>query len=142
MTVRGTVRDGELRHFVDQPAIPAAVSVEALIEAAVERAIRRSFGRYLHRLSACEPAVYTVAQSAEVLQVSEDTIGRMVRRGVLPRVPHVGGKVLIPKRALERLIEAPELAQVAPVAEDRAEDRPAPEAVDPRSSRSISSAAS
>jgi hypothetical protein len=61
----------------------------------------------------------------------------MVRRGVLPRVPHVGGKVLIPKRALHRLIEAPELAQVAPLAEGTT----ASEAVDPRSSRSISSAA-
>ena len=94
------------------------------------------------RLDGDEFLVLTEDVYKRQLQVSEDTIGRMVRRGVLPRVPHVGGKVLIPKRALERLIEAPELAQVAPVAEDRAEDRPAPEAVDPRSSRSISSAAS
>lgn len=115
-----------------------SLSIEEMIEAAVERAIRRTFGSYLHRLSACEPAVYTVAQSAEVLQVSEDTIGRMVRKGVLPRVPHVGGKVLIPKRALDRLIEGSELAQTAPDAEDGT----ASEAVDPRSSRSIRSAAS
>jgi hypothetical protein len=59
----------------------------------------------------------------------------MVRRGVLPRVPNVGGKVLIPKRALHRLIEASELAHTAPVAT-------AAEAGDPRSSRSIRSAAS
>lgn len=82
--------------------------MEALIEAAVERAIARSLGPYLGRLSVCEPAVYTVAQAAEVLQVSEDTIGRIVRRGVLPRVPHVGGKILIPRRALDRLIESAE----------------------------------
>jgi excisionase family DNA binding protein len=137
MPVRGAVRDAELQPVAGDDGSGATVGVGALIEAAAERAIRRSFGPYLHRLSACEPAVYTVAQSAEVLQVSEDTIGRMVRRGVLPRVPHVGGKVLIPKRALERLIEAPELAQVAPVAEDTT----ASEAVDPRSSRSINSAA-
>jgi excisionase family DNA binding protein len=137
MPVRGAVRDAELQPVAGDHVLRATVGVEALIEAAVERAIRRSFGPYLRRLSACEPAVYTVAQSAEVLQVSEDTIGRMVRRGVLPRVPHVGGKVLIPKRALHRLIEAPELAQVAPLAEGTT----ASEAVDPRSSRSISSAA-
>jgi len=82
--------------------------MEALIEAAVERAIARSLGPYLGRLSVCEPAVYTVAQAAEVLQVSEDTVGRIVRRGVLPRVPHVGGKILIPRRALDRLIESAE----------------------------------
>jgi excisionase family DNA binding protein len=88
---------------------PSALSgMEVLIEAAVERAIGRSLGPYLSRLSVCEPAVYTVAQAAEVLQVSEDTVGRIVRRGVLPRVPHVGGKILIPRRALDRLIESAE----------------------------------
>ena len=135
--VRGAVRDAELHPVAGDDGPRATVGVEALMEAAVERAIRWSFGPCLHRLSACEPAVYTVAHNPEVLQVSEATIARMVRRGVLPRVPHVGGKVLIPQRALERLIEAPELAQVAPVAEDTA----ASEAVDPRSRRSISSAA-
>ncbi len=126
-----------LHAFAGRATTPAAHSIEELIEAAVDRAIRRSLGPYLHRLSACEPAVYTVAQSAEVFQVSEDTNARMVRRGVLPRVPHVGGKVLIPKRALERLIEGSELVQTSPVAEDIT----SPEAGDPRSRRSISSAA-
>ncbi len=112
-------------------------SIETLIETAVERAVRRSFGPYLHRLSACEPAVYTVAQAAEVLQVSEDTIGRMVRRGVLPRVPHVGGKVLIPRRALDRLVGAPGLGQAAP-----ADEAAGTAAGDPLSRRSIRSAAS
>lgn len=107
------------------------IGVEALIEAAVERAIRRSLGPYLHRLAACEPAVYTVAQAAEVLQVSEDTVGRMVRRGVLPRVPHVGGKVLIPRRAIDRLTEDPQVLDPAGTP-----------AANPLSSRSINSAAS
>jgi excisionase family DNA binding protein len=111
-------------------------SIEGLIESAVEQAIRRSLAPYLRRLSACEPAVYTVAQSAQVLQVSEDTIGRMVRRGVLPRVPHVGGKVLIPKRALDRLIEASEPSQAVPVGAEATDS-----AGEARSNRSISSAA-
>lgn len=138
MTVRVTEDESTLlQPFADRPATPA-VSVENLIEVAVERAIRRSLGPYLHRLSAHQPAVYTVAQGAEVLQVSEDTIGRMVRRGVLPRVPHVGGKVLIPKRALDELIETRQVAQAAPTF-DRAADSVTRE---PRSNRSISSAAS
>lgn len=29
-------------------------------------------------------------------------------KGVLPRVPHVGGKVLIPKHALDRMANAPQ----------------------------------
>jgi excisionase family DNA binding protein len=123
--------------FAAEATTPAALSIEELIEAAVERAICRSLQPYLHRLSTCEPAVYTVAQSAQVLQVSEDTIGRMVRRGVLPRVPHVGGKVLIPKGALDRLIETSEVGQATPTAEDTTDSK----AVDPRSRRSINSAA-
>ena len=84
MTVRVTEDESTLlQPFADRQATPA-VSVENLIEVAVERAIRRSLGPYLHRLSVHQPAVYTVAQGAEVLQVSEDTIGRMVREGFSP----------------------------------------------------------
>ncbi len=47
----------------DGPSInSAATSVEALIEVAVERAVGRILGPYLHRLTACEPAVYTIAK--------------------------------------------------------------------------------
>jgi hypothetical protein len=56
---------------------------------------------------------------------------------VLPRVQHVGGKVLIPRRALDRLVDAPGLGQAAPT--DEAAE---PAAADPLSSRSIRSAAS
>ena len=64
------------------------------------------------RLNSIEPVVYTAAQASEALQVSEDTIGRMVRRGVLPRVPHIDGKVLIPRRALDALVAGDQLASV------------------------------
>ena len=79
-------------------------SIEACIEDAVERAVERFLGPYLRRICEPEPAVYTVAQTAVVLQVSEDTIARLVRRGVLHRVPHVGGKVLIPRAAVDELV--------------------------------------
>jgi excisionase family DNA binding protein len=74
------------------------------IEDAVERAVERILGPYLRRICEPEPAVYTVAQTAVVLQVSEDTIARLVRRGVLPRVPHVGGKLLIPRADVDEMI--------------------------------------
>ncbi len=137
MTARVTLDEMTLQSVAGLEATPP-VSVEELIEVAVERAIRRSFGPHLRHLRAPQPAVYTVAQSAEILQVSEDTIGRMVRRGVLPRVPHVGGKVLIPRRALDRLIDGPDLAQATPALEEIAGS--ATEA--PRINRSINSAAS
>jgi excisionase family DNA binding protein len=79
-------------------------AIEACIEEAVERAVERLLGPYLRRICDPEPAVYTVAQTAVVLQVSEDTVARLVRRGVLDRVPHVGGKVLIPRVAVDELV--------------------------------------
>jgi excisionase family DNA binding protein len=72
--------------------------------------------------------VFTVSQAAQVLQVSEDTIGRLVRRGVLPRVPHLDGKVLIPRQAVVRLVAD------QPAAEPSTEGSPV-------SNRSIRSAA-
>ena len=82
----------------------AASPIEALIEEVIERAVERLLGPNLRRICEPEPAVYTVAQAAVVLQVSEDTIARLVRRGVLHRVPHVGGKVLIPRAAVDELL--------------------------------------
>jgi excisionase family DNA binding protein len=83
---------------------PTATSIEACIENAVERAIERLLQPYLRRICEPEPAVYTIAQAAVVLQVSEDTISRMVRRGALHRVPHVEGKTLIPRSAVQELL--------------------------------------
>jgi excisionase family DNA binding protein len=137
MTTRVTVDKTTPQSFIGREATPT-ISVEELIEVAVERAIRRSLGPHLRHLRSPQPAVYTVAQSAEILQVSGDTIGRMVRRGVLPRVPHVGGKVLIPRRALDRFIDGSDLAQTTPASEEITGS--ATEA--PRINRSINSAAS
>ena len=80
------------------------VTIEDQIEAAVERALQRMLGPYLAKLCAPEPAVYTVAHTAVVMQVSEDTVARLVKRGVLPRVPHLDGKVLIPRAAVQKLV--------------------------------------
>lgn len=80
--------------------------IEAHIEAAVERAVTRLLRPYLRRICEPEPAVYTVAQAAVVLQVSQDTVARLVRRGVLARVPHLHGKVLVPRSAIDVLISA------------------------------------
>jgi excisionase family DNA binding protein len=82
----------------------AASPIERRIEEVVERAVERLLGPYLRRICEPEPAVYTVAQAAVVLQVSEDTVSRLVRRGVLQRVPHVGGKVLIPRVSVDELL--------------------------------------
>ena len=64
-------------------ASDVALSIEACIEEAVERAVERCLGPYLRRICEPEPAVYSVAQAAAVLQVSEATIARMVSKRVL-----------------------------------------------------------
>jgi excisionase family DNA binding protein len=120
----------------DKPAgrgNPSTPSMEELIEAAVERAMGRALSHYIVRAGRPSPAVYTVSQAAEVLQVSEDTVGRMVRRGVLPRVPYVGGKVLIPRQALDRMTRVPQEP------EEPEEDSASSD--EPQSKRSIISAA-
>jgi excisionase family DNA binding protein len=81
------------------------VSIEDQIESAVTRSIERLLEPYLSRLAKPEPVVYTVTQVASVLQVSTDTVGRLVRRGILPRVPHLEGKLLIPRVAVDRLVD-------------------------------------
>ncbi len=80
------------------------MTMEEQIESAVERTIQRILGPHLHRIAAPEPVVYTVAQVAGMLQVSEDTVGRMVKRGRLPKLPDMGTKVLIPRRAVDDLV--------------------------------------
>lgn len=87
-----------------RPKQSTAGSIEQLVEAAVTRAIEQLLEPYLHRLAEPEPLVYTVSQAAAILQVSPDTVSRLIRRGVLDRVPHVDGKQLIPKRSLEDLV--------------------------------------
>lgn len=93
-----------MRDFENTRSAPQPLEVG--IEAAVERAVLRALRPYLRRICEPEPAVYSVAQAAVVLQVSEDTVTRLVRRGVVDRVPFVDGKILIPRSSLDRLIES------------------------------------
>lgn len=80
------------------------MTIEEQIATAVEEAMQRVLGQYLRRLSDPEPLVYTVAQAATVLQVSEDTVSRLIKRGLLQRIPHLEGRVLVPRIALERIV--------------------------------------
>ena len=70
----------------------------------MERSIERLLAPYLAELLKPQPLVYTANQAAAVLEVSADTVGRLVKRGLLPRVPHVDGKLLIPRVAVERFV--------------------------------------
>ena len=51
-----------------------------------------------------EQAYYTLSQASEMMQVSQATIGRAIKRGEIPKA-HFCGKILIPawffKKAME-----------------------------------------
>lgn len=80
------------------------LSIDEQIELLVTRSVEAVLAPYLGKLAQPEPLVYTVTQAAAALQVSNDTVGRLVRRGVLPRVPHLDGKLLIPRAAVQQLV--------------------------------------
>jgi excisionase family DNA binding protein len=102
----GPWSDTDLREYDDAPFDHggAASSIEEAIEAAVERAVERAMLKYLATSKEPEPAVYTIGQAAHVLQVSHDTVWRLVKRGELRKVPLLTGKTLIPRRALNELL--------------------------------------
>lgn len=59
------------------------------------------------------PLVYTPRQTARLLQCSERHIYNLIGRGVLPVVPEMGRKVLIPRNAIEALVASASPAVVA-----------------------------
>ena len=56
------------------------------------------------------PLAYTTAQVADLLQVSPDTVQRLVKKGALRPVPHLTGKIRIPVAELERFMADTERA--------------------------------
>jgi excisionase family DNA binding protein len=53
-----------------------------------------------------ERLTVTAREAAEMLGVSRRFIYELVASGRLPRVPHLGSRVLIPKHAVTALVES------------------------------------
>lgn len=49
------------------------------------------------------PVFYTAAETAEIVRLDESTLYRHLRRGTFPGVK-IGGRYVVPRMALERLI--------------------------------------
>lgn len=49
----------------------------------------------------------TVAQIAEASCLSESTVRRLAVEGVLPRVPHTGRRIIVPRHAVEAWLTGP-----------------------------------
>jgi excisionase family DNA binding protein len=80
------------------------VSLDAAVDKAVAAALEKALGPYLRRLSDPEPLVYSVRQAAHVLATSTTTVRRLVEEGVLPIVPHMGQRIVIPRVAIANLV--------------------------------------
>ena len=82
------------------------MSLDDAIQAVVVGAIHDALRPYLRRLADPEPLVYNVEEAAHVLSTSTKTVRRLVDQGVLPVVPHMGHRVVIPRTAVVRLVNA------------------------------------
>jgi len=69
-------------------------------------AVEKALAPYLRRLSDPGPLVYSVREAARVLSTSTTTVRRLVEEGVLPVVPHMGQRVVIPCGAVVRLVDS------------------------------------
>lgn len=85
------------------------------IEEQITEAVRAALEPYLARLAEPEPLVYSVPEAAKVMRTSTNTIRRLVGDGHLPIVPHMNGRVLIPRVALRAFVNG-----------DAQEPRPSP----------------
>ena len=70
-------------------------AVEALTDPEVLATVAAAYQR---------PIVCTKAETAELLRCSVSQVERWVTAGVLPRMPHTGRKVLIPRVAIEAFV--------------------------------------
>jgi excisionase family DNA binding protein len=80
------------------------VSLDAAVENAVAAALEKALGPYLRRLSDPVPLTYSVREAAHVLRTSTTTVRRLVDEEVLPTVPHMGQRIVIPRVAVANLV--------------------------------------
>lgn len=86
-------------------------AIKEIVAAGVDQALRP----YLRRLIDPEPLTYTVPQAAVVIGVRAPTVKRLVDEGRLPLVPHMPGRRLIPRSAVEAFVSGSTVASPARV---------------------------
>jgi excisionase family DNA binding protein len=84
------------------------VTLDKALQAVVAEAVEQSLAPYLRRLADPEPLVYSVREAAHVLSTSTSTIRRLIDEGVLPIVPHMGQRIVVPRAAVRRLVNSAE----------------------------------
>lgn len=89
---------------MDEPR--ATPLVPESIDDRIIAAVHEALDPYIKRLAQPEPLVCSVTEAARLLCTSTNTIRRLVNDDVLPIVPHMGGRILIPRRALHHLVDS------------------------------------
>lgn len=79
-------------------------ALEDGIRAEVRAGVTEALAPVLRRLVEPECLTYTIPQAAIVIGVKDPTVRRLVDEGVLPLVPHMPGRRLIPRAAVEAFI--------------------------------------
>lgn len=82
------------------------MNLEAALRAEVTAAVEQALAPYTRRLIDPEPLTYTIPQTATVIGTSEPTVRKLVAAGLLPLVPHMGDRRLIPRVAVEAFVHA------------------------------------
>jgi excisionase family DNA binding protein len=75
-----------------------------IVAGAVEEAVARQFRTLAELVATVAPLTYKAEEAAVVIGVCDKTVRELVREGVLPVVPHLGNRVLIPRAAVEAFV--------------------------------------
>ncbi len=81
-------------------------TVDDAIDAAVAAAVERHLRPILETLNRPAKLTYSVPEAAHAMGVGERVVWQWLRDGVLPRVPNLPGRTLIPRRAVEDYVRS------------------------------------
>ena len=94
------------------------MSVDDAIRESVEAALADALAPLRARLERPAPLTFSKSQAADALGVSPTIVSRLIADGHLPRVPHTGTRVLVPRWAVESFaIHGRVVAEDAPAVE-------------------------
>lgn len=89
-----------------RPTDPVLAAVYDAVTTAFDDVLRP----FLPRLSRPEKRTYSFAEAADVIGCSPKTVARLVNRGVLPVLPELGARRVIPRVAVEAFADGREVS--------------------------------
>lgn len=86
-----------------------------LVDAAVDKALARIVPELEASMRHLRPLAVDTTGAGKLLGVSERTARQLVVDGLLPKVPHLGSRVLIPVTAIQKFVDGEETTPVRPI---------------------------